>query len=108
MGVLQWDAAVAERDSIRFINGNGQKTISKSFPRDYSLGYVFHGEYCLMGDGQGGIGLIDKAGKWAVNPEYDEVVPATRNYWKMRKGIEDSELWYRQSLTCQYGWSQSP
>lgn len=87
-------AAVAEGDSIHFINGNGQKAIAKSFPRDNSLGYVFHGDYCLMADGQGGVGLIDKDGNWAVNPEYDEVVPTVHNYWKMRKGIEDSELWY--------------
>lgn len=87
-------AAVAEGDSIYFIDGNGNRVISLSFPRDYSLGYVFHGDYCLMGDEQGGVGLIDKAGNWAVNPEYDEVVPAIHNYWKMRKGTEDSELWY--------------
>lgn len=87
-------AAVAEDGNIHFINGKGQSVIDKTFPRDYSLNYVFHGDYCLMGDGQGSVGLIDKGGNWVVKPEFDEIVPAVHNYWKMRKGIEESELWY--------------
>lgn len=87
-------AAVAEGDSILFIDGNGAAAIARKFPRDFRLNYVFHGNYSVMGNGQGAVGLIDKAGKWIVNPEYDEVVPASHNYWKMRKGFEESELWY--------------
>lgn len=87
-------AAVADGDSIHFINEKGQPAMNKSFPRDYRLNHVFHGNYCLMGNGQGMVGLIDRVGNWAVQPEYDEIVPAARNYWKMRKGEDESELWY--------------
>lgn len=87
-------AAVADRDSIRFINGNGKPAISRTYPRDYRLNYVFHGDYCLMSDGHGTIGLIDKGGNWVVQPEYDEIIPAVHHYWKMRKGQEEAGLWY--------------
>lgn len=87
-------AAVAEGDSIRFINEKGQPAINKTFTRDYRLNHVFHGDYCLMGDGHGAIGLIDKTGNWVVKPEYDEIIPEAHNYWKMRKGDNESPLWY--------------
>lgn len=87
-------AAVAEDDSIRFINEKGVPAMTKAFARDYKLNHVFHGNYCIMGDGKGAIGLIDKTGNWIINPEYDEVIPATHNYWKMRKGKGSAALWY--------------
>lgn len=87
-------AAVADGDSIRFINEKGEAAMSKAFSRNYRLNHVFHGDYCLMDDGHGVIGLIDKNGNWAVTPEYDEIVPAPHNYWKMRQGDDDSALWY--------------
>ncbi len=87
-------AAVAENDSVKFINEKDQLVINKSFPRDYRLNHVFHGDFCLMGNGCGLIGLIDKTGNWVVKPEYDEIMPASHNYWRMRKGSGDNELWY--------------
>lgn len=87
-------AAVAEGDSIRFINEKGQPAINKVFTRDYRLNHVFHGDYCVMGDGNGTIGLIDTNGNWVVKPEYDEIIPAPHNYWKMRKGKDGEGLWY--------------
>lgn len=87
-------AAVAEGDSIRFINEKGQTAINKAFPRDYRLDPIFHGDFCIMGDGLATVGLIDKAGNWVVNPEYEEIIPCAHNYWKMRKGDEESAIWY--------------
>lgn len=87
-------AAVAENDSISFINDRGEPVISKKFQRDYSLNHIFHGDYCLMGDGLGMVGLIDKKGNWAVSPQYDEILPAPHNYWKMSKISDRSEYWY--------------
>lgn len=87
-------AAVAEGNDIYFINDKGQRAINRTFSRDYKLDHVFHGDYCLMSNGKGTVGLIDKSGNWAVNPEYDEIIPSAHNYWKMRKGSYESELWY--------------
>lgn len=87
-------AAIAEGNKIRFVNEKGEPAINKTFDRDYRLNYVFHGDHCIMGDGQGSVGLIDKSGNWIVNPEYDEVIPAVHDYWLMRKGQEESELWF--------------
>lgn len=87
-------AAVVERDSVHFINSEGTPAINKSFPCDYSLDYVFHGDFCPMSDGQGGVGLIDKSGSWVVKPEYDAAIPTIHNYWKMRKGSEETGLLY--------------
>lgn len=87
-------AAVADGDSIRFINEKGQPAFNKAFARDYRLNHVFHGDYCLMGNGDGAVGLIDRQGNWVVEPEYDIIIPAPHNYWKMRKSDGDAALWY--------------
>lgn len=87
-------AAVADGDSIIFIDERGKPIMSKRFVRDYSLNYMFHGDYCRMNDSQNGVGLIDKAGNWAISPDYDEILPTTHNYWKMRKGDAETGLWY--------------
>jgi len=87
-------AAVVTGRNVIFINPHGEKIIDKTYIRDPRLNYVFHGDYCIMNDTDGGIGLIDKTGGWVVNPEYDEIIPAARNYWKMRKDDDETGLWY--------------
>jgi len=87
-------AAVDDGDNIIFINDKGEQTIDKKFPRDYRINYVFHGDHCIMNGTDGSYGLIDSKGNWVVNPEYDEILPATHNYWKMGKGDEENRLWY--------------
>lgn len=86
-------AAVAEGKDIRFIDTSGQPVTDKTFPRDFNLDYLFHGDYCIMGNGLGKVGLIDREGNWRVAPEYDRIIPSVRNYWKMRKGEGESEEW---------------
>lgn len=88
-------AAVAEADSIRFINAKGEPAMAKSFPRNHRLNPVFHGDYCIMSNrSDGDMGLIDRYGNWVLEPVYDEILPAPHNYWKVRKGDEESGLWY--------------
>lgn len=87
-------AAVADADSIFFIDRSGVQVFGRKFLRDYWLDYVFYGDYCVMSGSEGRFGLIDKSGNWVIAPEYDRILPAAHNYWKMLKGDEKSGLWY--------------
>lgn len=87
-------AAVAEGDSVYFIDHSGKRAIDKSFVRKPRNAYLFHGDYCLMNDSTDMLGLIDRNGEWALAPEYDWILPATHNYWRMRRGDKETGLWY--------------
>ena len=71
-------AAVMKDGKIGFINAKNEVVIPFQF--DYSdkchmwdFGYLFHDGYCIMTNADGDLGLIDKNGKWIVEPSYDEV-----------------------------------
>ena len=71
-------AAVAKGTKIGFINEQNEVVIpfQFSFPDDYDMydhGYLFHGGYCAMTDADGKYGLIDRSGKWVVEPKYSDV-----------------------------------
>ena len=71
-------AAVMKDGKIGFINDKNDVVIPFQFDytdkcRMYDFGYVFHNGYCAMTDADGNLGLIDKNGNWAVEPEYDEI-----------------------------------
>lgn len=71
-------AAVVRNGKIGFINSRNEVVIPFCF--DYSakcrmtdFGYVFHNGYCAMTNADGDLGLIDTAGKWVIEPSYDEI-----------------------------------
>ena len=71
-------AAVMKDGKIGFINAKNEVVIPFQFDysdkcRMYDFGYVFHNGYCIMTNANGDLGLIDKNGKWIVEPEYDEI-----------------------------------
>ena len=78
-------AAVMEDDSIiKFINTAGELVIDKQFtytPLPSHRGYCFINGYCLMRGANKQWGLIDKEGKWAALPAYDDIECTKKKYW---------------------------
>lgn len=77
-------AAVMKEGKIGFINTQNELVIPFRFDysdkcRMWDFGYLFHDGYCIMTNADGKLGLIDKNGKWVVEPEYDEI-------WAPHKG----------------------
>ncbi len=71
-------AAVMKDGKIGFINAQNKVVIPFQYDysddcRMYDFGYLFHNGYCAMTNAEGDLGLIDKTGKWVVEPAYDEV-----------------------------------
>lgn len=87
-------AAVAKEGRVFFIDHSGKRINGKSYPYDVRNDYLYHGDYCIMNDEHGNFGLIDRAGNWKIPPKYQDITPASRNYWKMRLGDCENGLWY--------------
>lgn len=88
-------AAVANNDSVYFINHSGKPINGKKFHYNAkNRGYVYHGGHCAIAVDGGKMGLIDMKGYWAVLPEFDWIVSECNNFWKMRKGGSETGLWY--------------
>lgn len=88
-------AAVANNDSVYFINHSGKPINGKKFHYNAkNRGYVYHGGHCAIAVDGGKMGLIDMKGYWAVQPEFDWIVSECNNFWKMRKGGSETGLWY--------------
>lgn len=71
-------AAVMKDGKIGFINAQNEVVIPFKFDysdecRMWNFGYLFHDGYCIMTNKDGDLGLIDKSGKWVVEPAYDEI-----------------------------------
>ncbi len=71
-------AAVMKDGKIGFINAQNELVIPFQFDysdkcRMWNFGYLFHDGYCIMTNKDGDFGLIDKSGKWVVEPSYDEI-----------------------------------
>lgn len=71
-------AAVMKEGKIGFINARNEVVIPFRYDysdkcRMYDFGYLFHNGYCAMTDAEGDLGLIDRAGRWVVEPAYDEI-----------------------------------
>lgn len=78
-------AAVMESDStLKFINPSGKIVIDskiKYAPLPAKRGYIFKNGNCMVSGNNHLWGLIDKGGKWSVNPEYDDIVFTDKNCW---------------------------
>lgn len=84
-------ACVEEEGRIRFIDQNGKVAIDNNLmPNPGTLGYVFHGGYCMVHTSHGELwGLMDKTGKMVLPREYDYITPSDDyEYWCIRKGDE--------------------
>lgn len=71
-------AAVMKEGKVGFIDAQNQVVIPFHFDysdkcRMWDLGYLFHDGLCVMTNAEGSLGLIDKSGRWVVEPIYDEV-----------------------------------
>lgn len=75
-------ACVYEKGTLHLINHDGKKVMDKEFP--YGIrnnDYCFHNGLCIMYDENGRFGLIDKQGKWSVEPQYYEIEYDTKGFW---------------------------
>ncbi len=88
-------AAVMKGGKIGFINTKNEVVIP--FQYDYSddccmydFGYLFHDGYCAMTNAEGDLGLIDKTGKWVLEPAYDAIWALTESGYRI---IMDDELY---------------
>lgn len=86
-------ASVDDNGWIKFIDPAGRIVIDNHIPyRPYMDGYVFHNGHCAVhNDKLDKLGLIDKQGKWALQPEYTSIEPAD-SFWIVSKGKENSVL----------------
>lgn len=72
-------AAVVKEDKVGFINTQGEVVIPFIF--DYAesteylwdFGYMFYNGYSIMTDSSRKFGIINKAGQWVVEPQYDRI-----------------------------------
>lgn len=93
-------AAVMKDGKIGFIDAKNEIVIPFVF--DYpaeqqscDFGYIFHYGYCIMTNKDGKFGLIDRTGKWRLEPVYDEVWTSQANGYRIvfsddKYGVVDS------------------
>ncbi|MBO4917318.1 MAG: WG repeat-containing protein [Bacteroidales bacterium] len=68
-------AAVQRNGNIGFIDHQGKVVIDFLFPYHGNplTEFVFDDGHCVVANADGKCGVIDKAGKWLIQPEYDTV-----------------------------------
>lgn len=79
-------AAVELDGRICFIDHAGQVIIDRGFEAGlFRSGYAFRQGYCPVWDpSTGKAGLIDRAGNWALKPEYDDIAN-DEGFWRVEK-----------------------
>lgn len=74
-------AGVCEGDSVYFIDHSGNPINDKKFARQCGYDcYVYHGNYAAF-PVDGKYGLIDRAGKWALQPEHEAISIGAKDMW---------------------------
>lgn len=75
--------AVVKKGMIGFINAKNEVVIPFQFKysesAEMNVDYLFHNGTCIMLNKYGKCGLIDTAGKWVVNPIYDQIWVPMKN-----------------------------
>jgi hypothetical protein len=67
-------AAVDDEGWIKFIDAQGKVVIDPKLPyQPYAEGYVFHNGYCIAPNRNNRLGMIDKRGKWVLEPVYTSI-----------------------------------
>lgn len=72
-------AAVVRDNKIGFIDSENRIVIPFQYDypaceEGYGTDYLFHNGYCIMGDKEGKLGIIDKKGDWVVKPQYEQIL----------------------------------
>ena len=88
-------AAVQKNGNIGFINHKGETVIDFMFPYHGNPlnNFVFENGHCVVADTTGKCGVIDKVGKWLINPEYDNI-SAYKEYAIVTKAGVTKQLSY--------------
>lgn len=86
-------ASVDDGGWIKFIDQTGRVVFDPNIPyRPEKDGYVFHNNHCAVHNERGDrLGLIDRQGKWALEPEYFRVEPVD-SFWIISNGKQQSVL----------------
>lgn len=92
--VLSEGLIAVQNDSnkIGFVNWQNEVVIPFIFERDEQQSrygtsfYQFKDGYCIMGNGKGLFGLIDKKGNWVVEPQYDYIYKPQACFREVQKG----------------------
>ena len=68
-------AAVQKNGNIGFINHKGETVIDFKYPYHGNplSSFIFEDGHCVVADTTGRCGVIDRAGKWLIGPEYDNI-----------------------------------
>ena len=75
-------ACVYDKGTLHFIDHKGKALMGKVFPYTPRIDdYCFHNGLCQMLGDNNCIGLIDKQGNWAVEPEYYQMSYDTKGFW---------------------------
>lgn len=91
-------ACVMEQGELHFIDHKGKPAIDKTFTYMPCIdAYCFHNGLCIMSDGNGMIGLINRNGEWEVEPKYKYVSYETKDFWL----VQDADG--HQGLLCADG-----
>lgn len=94
-------AAVVRDGRIGFINSSNEVILPFDYCLPYCSGteidYLFRNGLCPMTDSTGACGLIDKSGKWVLEPQYDRICPLHENRYRVVKdgrkyGLLDENL----------------
>lgn len=82
--------AVVKNNKVGFINDQGKEVIPLKFSYhsgyDNRIDFLFKDGCCTMTDSLGKHGLIDKTGKWLIEPQYDYIQNSDFGYRKVKLG----------------------
>jgi hypothetical protein len=82
--------AVVKNNKVGFINDRGKEIIPLKFHYhcgyDNRIDFLFKDGCCTMTDSLGKHGLIDKTGKWLIEPQYDYIQNPEFGYRKVKLG----------------------
>lgn len=86
-------ASVDDGGWIKFIDASGKVVIDPQIPYiPGAEGYVFHNNHCIVhNDRRDRFGLLDKQGKWALQPEYFSI-ESSGSFWVVDNGEGKSVL----------------
>lgn len=102
--------AVVMDSKVGFVNSKGEFIIpcQYNYLRDYKnkIDFLFKDGFCTVTNDNGKHGLIDKTGKWVVDPEYDYINKPVNGFRIIQKGdnygLLDSTLTLR--FPIKYSW----
>ena len=104
-------AAVMKGDKLGFVDARNETVLP--FRYDYAgrngmaIDYLFRGGYCTMTDSRGACGLIDRSGRWVIEPQYDCIWPPHEGKYRIVKegeayGLLDENLEFVFPIEYEY------